>query len=132
MERVKKHEGFRGVPYEDAGGWSVGYGRNLTFNPLTPDEGEYLLQNDLHKVLIELQKELLFWNKLDGVRQEVLVEMAYNLGVAGLLRFKKMLTALDNGEWLEASYQCLHSRWAGQVGARADALACMLLTGEYL
>jgi len=71
-----------------------------------------------------------FW-MLDSVRQEVLVNMMFNLGFPTLARFKLMLDAVNNKDWHEASKQMLSSRWASQVGYRATELSSAMLTGEF-
>ena len=60
VARIKQHEGFRAGPYPDAGGWAIGYGRNLTFNPLSEDEAESLLLTDLMCVISELSRRVAF------------------------------------------------------------------------
>lgn len=130
VARVKRHEGFRSTPYRDAEGWAIGYGRNLTFNPITEHEAEVLLQNDLMRVIEDLQQRISFWSEIDSVRQEALTEMAYNLGVGGLMKFARMLEALEANRYADAEYHALDSKWARQVGHRAKVLARMLRTGE--
>lgn len=53
----------------------------------------------------------------------VLLDMAFNLGVSGLLRFRKFWTALAYGEWKTAAREALDSKWAKQVGKRATGHA---------
>lgn len=127
-------EGFRGSPYLDSRGCtSIGYGRNLLGNPLTSEEGEYLLRNDLARIKGEINRRLPWVNALDDVRQRVFHELAYNMGIRGLLSFVKMLAAAEAEDWLTANAELLNSSWSRQVQlARRDRLASMLLTGEEL
>jgi len=127
-------EGFRGAPYLDPRGCTtIGYGRNLLGNPLSPAEGEYLLRNDLARIAKEIQNRLPWVATLDDVRQRVFHELAYNMGIRGLLSFQKMLAAAEAEDWLTAHAELLDSSWSRQVQpARRDRLASMLLTGEEL
>ena len=68
---------------------------------------------------------------LSPERQAVLVNMAFNLGIAGLLAFKRMLAACERGEYAAAAREMLDSVWAKQVGARAVRLAEQMRTGEW-
>ena len=70
--------------------------------------------------------------KLNEVRQFVLVDMCFNMGLGKLCTFKKMLSAMANGDYYTAANEALASKWAVQVGRRARELAEMLKTGEYI
>lgn len=131
LASIKRHEGFRGKPYQDTTGHTtIGYGRNLDANPLTEMEAEMLLRADIQRALTGC-RNLDFWPTLDEVRQRVLIEMALNLGIDGVLKFRKMLGAISIQAWAQASHEMRDSRWAGQVGERAQVLADAMLTGEY-
>ena len=127
---VKK--GDRHMPYEDSvGKVTIGYGRNLTDRGISETEARYLLMNDIQDHLSELRKALHWFDSLDEVRQEVLANMAFNLGVPGLLKFKNTLSAVHDGNYTTAAHGMLDSKWASQVGHRAVELAKMMETGEY-
>ena len=79
----------------------------------------------------ELKKELPFFNNLDAERQYALIDMAFNLGILGLLRFKKMLRAIERGDFIRASKECLNSKYASEVGQRAVRIANTLATGDF-
>lgn len=133
LARIKRAEGFRTYPYQcPAGKLSIGYGRNLEDVGITRQEAEYLLRNDVQKAMDGVQRKISWFETLDDVRQAVLVEMAYNCGLGGLLTFKKMLTALGAHRYEEAAAEALDSKWARQVGRRATELAKMLRTGEWV
>ena len=97
---------------------------------ITREESRYLLQNRLATVFRQLDHSLPWWSKLDPVRRRVLANMAFNLGIAGLLGFHKTLTLIEEGQFNLASKAMLESKWAQQVGARADRLSFMLATGK--
>ncbi len=138
---LERDEGFRSAVYDDATGGpivpgthvqghpTVGFGRALDVNPLTIDEARALLANDIATTTAALFSELPWARDLDEVRCRALVNMAFNLGVAGLLTFHNMLRALQQGAWQSAARHALQSKWASQVGVRAMRIAKMLETG---
>ncbi len=126
----------RHMVYTDTVGIAtLGYGRNLVHRGISEGEAQFLLGNDLIEFAAELEDHSDFADLfceggfLDQVRQEVLLNMAFNMGVAGLAKFVNFLAAVRRKDWVEAKKQMLNSKWAGQVHARADRLAEQLLTG---
>ena len=128
-ELIKKHEGLCLKPYQcTAGKWTIGYGRNLEDNGISPMEAEQLLRNDVQRCYRECLT-LSCWQKLDETRQAVLVDMCFNLGISRLRTFKKMLAALEQGYFERAAYEMLNSKWAAQVGHRATELSELMKKG---
>jgi lysozyme len=128
MSRLKIAEGYRATPYRDtAGHFTVGYGANLDAGILEP-EAAALLQAQIATRATALQSFRGFQG-LDDVRQSVLIELAVNLGVNGLLGFSRMLNAVASGDWQTAHDELLASKAATQLPARYGTLAQMLLTG---
>ncbi|MFW6271317.1 MAG: glycoside hydrolase family protein [Bacillota bacterium] len=122
------HEGIRLKPYNCTGGkMTIGVGRNLEDKGINREEALHLLANDIKDVKEELD-EFYWFEELSEIRQRVIIDMAINLGVSGLLKFKKMITALKGGDYKRAAIEMLDSRWAKQVGGRADRLARMMET----
>jgi lysozyme len=112
---------------------TVGVGRLIDKRKggrLSNDEIDYLLKNDIARFSAELDERLPWWRTLDEVRARVILNMAFNLGVDGLLKFRNTLAAVKAGEWDRAAVGMLASLWAKQVGARAKRLARMMRTGE--
>ena len=131
-EQLKKHEGLRLKPYTDTvGKLTLGIGRNLADKGITEQEALFLLNNDVDYFYGQLNKKLDWFKNLDDCRQNVLVNMAFNLGVAGLLSFKSMLEECKNEQYNFASIEMLNSKWAKQVGDRSLELSRQMLTGEY-
>lgn len=144
-DRLKKQlyadEDVRYFPYDDATGQpfkqgqtlrgklTVGVGRNLTDRPLTADEVNYLLDNDVNIATIELDRALPWWRQLSDARQEVLLNMSFNLGIAKLLTFKNTLAYMQAGRYDAAADGMKNSQWAQQVGARATRLITMMRNG---
>lgn len=124
-------EGYRGKPYRDTvGKLTIGIGRNLDDVGITRAEADYLLGNDIATAEAGLLNAYPWVAGLDGVRQQVLVNMALNMGMATLSTFKATLAAVEAGDWSGAAAGMRASKWAGQVGARAQRLAKMMETGQ--
>ena len=124
IEQLVDHEGLELHPYEDSLGiLTIGVGRNLEERGISEDEAFYLLGNDIEIIWDELIKQHPIVEDLDDQRQMILLDMAFNMGVPRLGKFKKMWAAIEDGDMIEASKQALDSRWADQVGRRAERLA---------
>ena len=146
-QRLMIHEGLRLQPYYcSKKKLTIGVGRCIETNPFTAEEEKvigdwrhgitkcsaiYLLQNDVKKIYKELKSNLKFFKDLDGERQYALIDMAFNLGVSGLMRFSKMLDAIKRENYYEASKECLDSKYAKDVGIRAKRIAETIATGVF-
>lgn len=131
IDQLIRDEGLKLKPYTDTvGKLTIGIGRNLDDVGISESEARYMLKNDISKVLAELTKQNWF-NGLDEPRQVAIANMAFNLGVEGLLGFKNMIDCLKCGKFKLASEHALASKWAGQVGARARRIAEQIATGVY-
>ena len=128
---IIKHEGFKSQPYSDINGHlTIGYGHNLQERPITQYAGSVILDDDLMWFLPRMSQVIPFFDALDVARKSVLVDMAYNLGLQGLLEFKEMLEAVRVGNYATASACMLQSKWAEQVGQRATENAYIMKMGE--
>lgn len=129
--QLRLHEGERLWPYRcTAGKWTIGVGRNLDDQGISPEESAMMLANDITAVDANLTRQLPWVTRLDDVRRRVLLDMAFNLGVGGLLEFKRTLAAVERGQYQQAAEMMLQSKWAGQVGQRAQRLSRMMATGR--
>ena len=127
---MKQAEGFRSLAYEcPAGKLTVGYGKNIEDQPgLSEEQASVILQMDLVTAAKEVDS---FAPKDIGPnRRAALVSMVFQLGMPTVKKFKKMLAALELGNWLEAADQALDSKWARQTPSRANWVAEILRTGE--
>lgn len=119
---IKKHEGFRSFVYKcTTDKHTIGYGRNIDAlggQGITEPEAEYLLQNAIHRIVGQIRIAFPVYREISYARQAVLVSTAYNLGVSGLLRFKRMLKAIVGEDFKEAADEMLDSRWVIQVPKR--------------
>lgn len=147
VQRLCIHEGIRLSPYKCSEGYlTIGVGRNLITNPITEEEKKvvgdwqhgitknaafYLLRNDIKRVEQECREHIPFWKQLDDERQYALLDMAFNLGIRGLLQFKKMLSDIGIGNYRGAAKECLNSNYAKQTGKRAERIAKAIETGRF-
>jgi lysozyme len=133
VAQLRRHEGVKLTPYRcPAGKLTIGVGRNLDDVGITEDEALVLLDNDVTRLFQECQRHLPTFGSLCEARQHVLMDMSFNLGVAGLLEFRKMLAAVEAADFDRAAAEMLDSRWARQVGERAVTLAKMMREGVSL
>ena len=128
-------EGLREHAYADAGGvWTIGVGhtgpevrRDLAWPRETCLQA---LERDIARAEQGLDAHLPWWRELAPERQDVLANMAFNLGVEGLLAFRHTLQAVEAGDYAAAAAHMLASEpWRSQVGARAERLAVQMRTG---
>jgi lysozyme len=110
---LARDEGVRLKPYRcSAGKLTIGTGRNLDDLGISQDENDVLLNNDLARVESELDSSLSWWRTLDPVRQRVLANMNFNLGIKRLLTFENTLPLIQNGQYEAAARGMLRSLWA--------------------
>lgn len=134
--KLIEHEGIRKSAYQDSMGyWTIGAGRLIDARKnagLSIDEIFYLLRNDIDRTYQALVNYSWFKSLCD-VRQGVLIELAFNVGVNGLLGFKRMIAALEPLNPALAAKEMLDSAWAKQVGeARSKDMAQRMQLGRYI
>jgi lysozyme len=133
LDMLMLHEGLELKPYQcTADKTTIGVGRNLQDVGITKDEAKYLLQNDIDRILKEVE-HWSFLEKLNEPRQAVILDMVFNMGVT---RFNantwvKTFAAIQNEEWEKTANEMLDSKWAKQVGQRAIRLSQMMRKGEW-
>ena len=153
VNKLIAHEGLRLQVYQDTLGIdTIGIGRNLEDRGITKEELDWmdipnmdavyeygiteadamhLAKNDVQIVEEELVRAHPCVDKLDAVRQLVLVDMAFNMGVPRLSKFKKMWAAIHENKFDIAAKEMLDSRWAVQVKSRSTKLAHEMHHGEF-
>ena len=149
-ELTADFEGLRLKPYRcPAGKLTIGYGHNIEAKPLSGDIGAYfkrtgcitegmagvLLDNDLADAKARLLRSLPWVARLDAVRQMVLIDMAFNMGLgqvgkSGLLSFTHTLALIEEGKFVEAAEAMRQSAWHKQTGRRAVKLCAMMRSGK--
>lgn len=130
---IMKHENFRGYVYTDTTGHlTVGYGHNLQTRPISQNIGSLILDEDIQWFLPKLSEIIDFFDDLSDERKCVLIDMAYNMGLQGLLEFKDMLKACKEKRFNDAADEILKSKYAEQVGQRAYDNAYIMRTSSML
>lgn len=136
QKELTRDEGIRFSPYKDTKDiMTVGIGHNLQSSPisysypLTQDQVNQIFASDVQNVIKDLNANIPWWSSLDEVRQRVLANMTFNLGINGLLAFKNTLNFIKCGNYVAAAEGMKNSKWYNQVGARADRLCQAMRTG---
>ena len=148
-EQLIRHESKRALVYDDAtgkpigpgsvviGNPTIGTGRNLAGKGLTDEEQTYLLNNDIRDA-VRLAQAFSWFMLLDDVRQNVVVELIFNMGLEKFRTFKKFIAALVMSSFETAGNELADSKWQQQVDpilgdgkGRADVLITMVKTGAW-
>jgi lysozyme len=130
--QLEVDEGRRRLIYKDSvGKITGGVGRNLTDRPFSDDEIDLMLKNDIDMVERQLDRAIPWWRTLDDARQNVVANMAFNMGVPRLLGFSMTLDLVNSRRFDAAAEEMLRSKWAEQVGDRAKRLSKMMRNGTF-
>ena len=122
-EQLIRYEGMKLTPYLCSAGYlKIGVGRNLMNVGITKQEAVYLLHNDIDYLHQQLEKHLPWMSELPEHQKMVLINMAFNLGIEGLLEFKEMLVGFKTSDLDNVEDEILDSIWAEEVGSRANEL----------
>lgn len=135
VDDLVRDEGFKPLAYRDhLGKLTVGIG--FLIDP--EEQGRIEMPRAVANLwMLEILKErrkaldaaIPWWRDLSEGRQRALLNMSYQLGVAGLLKFKKMLALLEGRIWKAAALEALDSRWARQTPERAERICDLLRSG---
>ena len=126
-ETITRHEGSRLDMYQDTLGiWTIGVGHNIQEKGISPAVMELMLDEDIEEAIVELKRSVSFFSKMPEQVQEALVNLSFNMGIPRLMQFKKTLAYLRDGDFEAAADELLDSRYAEQVGRRADEVADMI------
>ena len=141
VDIIAKEEGFRVKPYLCSEGYpTIGYGQRIGPKGADIKLYEFSVPEPVARMWLEYEVKSVqaamfqagIAHNMSGDRYAVLVSMCYQLGVSGVLKFKKMLAALKDRNWDEAATQALDSRWAMQTPERAKRHAEAFRTGKYV
>ena len=139
---LRQLEGLCLTAYQDTVGvWTIGYGHNLQAHGYTAadaakqvwtrEQSETALQLDASQALNDVLSHWSWAKDLDDVRQAVLVDMVFQMGVGKVSRFVDTLPAIESGHYANASTLILKSTWAHQTHQRCATLSAMMSTGEW-
>lgn len=147
ISQLRRHEGLRLFVYCcPTGHWTIGYGHNLDANPLSAEErkvtgyrdgvisaagADWLLQRDVERTERALIERLPWVANLDPVRRDALVNMAFQMGVAGLCGWKTTLNLLRAGQFGMAAERMADTLWTRQTPNRAREIIRQIRTGQY-
>lgn len=135
VKQLRDEEGEVLYVYNDTLGLAtIGVGRLVDRRKgggITKEESAYLLSNDIAKVQSQLDARLPWWRTLNEARQGVLIGMAFQMGIDGLLGFKNTLAMVQAGSYDGAAAGMLNSLWAKQTPARAKRMSDQMKTGEW-
>ena len=133
--QLLREEGAESCAYQDSlGYWTIGVGRLIDSRKgggLSNEEIDYLLDNDIKAKTREVLLALPWMPRLSEPRQAVLIGMAFQMGLKGLLQFKRTLGSVEDGHYGEAALGMLDSTWAKQTPARAMRLATQMETDQW-
>jgi lysozyme len=134
-EDLRRHEGEVLHAYRDhLGFWTIGVGRLIDSRKgggISKEESAFLFENDVSSRIARLQREITFWDQLSGSQRRGLVNMSFQLGVDGLMKFEQTLLALQRGDGEAAERRALQSKWARKdTPKRAAEVAALLKGGD--
>ena len=131
-DQLVDDEGLRLKPYKcSAGKLTIGVGHNLDDRGITKRIAMLMLEDDINVAVNEVLSNMPWVAQMTPARQDVVFNMSFNLGIDKLMMFKNTLRFMKEGDYDAAATGMLESKWAGQVGARAQRLAQAMRTGEY-
>ena len=132
IEQLKRNEGLKLKPYKcTADKLTIGVGRNLEDVGISEEEAEMLLQNDIQRATVQIQREFPWTTELDEVRFAALINFTFNVGIGTVGKFVNAMALLREGSYDMAADEFLNSRWAKQVGQRAIDVTDQIRTGEW-
>lgn len=121
--------------YQDhLGYWTIGVGILIDKRKgggLRKEESDFILNNRIRLKTAEVEKALPWVSTLDEPRKAVLIGMAFQMGLDGLLKFKNTLAMVHRRQFKEAGAGMLNSLWAKQTPQRAARMAKQMETGQW-
>ena len=133
-KKIKREEGVIRTAYQDhLGYWTIGAGRCIDKRKgggLSDEEIEYLLSNDIESRYDHLMAAYPWMERMDPIRLEAVIEMSFQLGMAGFGEFKQTIAALRDERYEHAAVCALQSVWAKQTPDRARRVARQIETGQ--
>jgi lysozyme len=132
LDNLVDDEGFRERPYRDSKGFlTIGFGFNLDVNGLPLSVALNWLDHTTFQIESQLSNSIPFWDKLNDARKSVLINMAYQMGIGGLLGFHGMLSKLGSKDYASACAEMKDSVWYREFTGRASRLIKIMSSGEF-
>ncbi|WP_461521602.1 glycoside hydrolase family protein [Porticoccus sp.] len=133
LQEIEEEEGFRASAYQDhLGYWTIGIGTLIDARKgggISKEAAYFMVGEKIASIEAGFDEFIPWWRTLNDVRQRVLISMAYQMGVSGLLKFKNTLRKIKTGDYAGAKAGMLNSLWARQTPTRAHRLANRMETG---
>jgi|TARA_Y100000310_G_scaffold340907_1_gene438258 lysozyme len=130
---LRADEGFVKHVYQDSRGyWTIGIGRLIDGRKgggITLEEARYLLDHDIDDAVRGLDIHMVWWRALVEPAQRALVNMTFQMGLQGVLKFKKMIACLERRDYEGTAVEALDSKWARQTPERAARIAALFREG---
>lgn len=131
---LQTDEGFRGYPYDDKNDQQLKAGYTIQGTPtfgfgftfLTTQEAAVILKMRVASVASELLARLTWVASLSEPKQRALANMAYDLGIGGLITFTTFLDLVKSGQFDAAANDLLTTEWAKEVSDRAVRIAAVI------
>ena len=118
-QMLVRHEGIRIFPYKCSENYlTISCGRNLETNGISEEEAMYLLDNDIKRVKEELNMNFGAWRTMPEKARMVCIDMTFQMGITGFMKFRKTRQLMEMGLWLESSEEILRSRYNLQTPSR--------------
>lgn len=127
---LKQDEGFSQTVYLLDGVRHIGYGFNLDAVGLYKEEADFILDNRVQKAESELRQFFPSYEKYSNARKLVLINLCYNLGLHGLMGFRRFIEACGKGEWENAAKELIDSKAHCQNPSRMERLAYLFETDK--
>ena len=128
INQLKIDEGFREFMYEcTAGKTTIGYGLNLEAG-ITEEEASIILRHRLRRISSSLDYN--WYRNINDVRKGVILNMVYQMGLTGVLKFRKMIAAMADRDFNRAADEMMDSNWYKQTPNRAQRLIDTMRVGE--
>tara|TARA_A100000171_G_C2087710_1_gene122912 strand:- start:411 stop:854 length:444 start_codon:yes stop_codon:yes gene_type:complete len=126
-EGTVRNDRQRHIVYKcPAGLYTIGYGIEIEQHGLSEKEARLLLQQRVQDVIDEVNNNYPFMRTQPVPIQRAIYNMAYNLGITRLSKFKKMIAAIESGNYDQAGEEAKDSQWYNQVGNRAERIIMLL------
>ena len=124
FKRIKHHEGYRPEVYNCSEGYpTIGIGFTIKDLYLDEDIADMILDRKLIKLIKRVRDKFDWLDDVPHEVQGVLVEMAYQMGLSGVCKFKNALKYMEHQNWERAADEMLMSRWHKQTPNRCKELS---------
>ena len=113
IDSIKNHEGFRSRVYKCSAGYdTIGYGAAIKDLEIDEDIAEMILMRQIYKLEKRVAETFDWYDTIPDKIKDVVVEMCFQIGVSGFMKFKKTIQYCSDKDWANMSVEMLDSKWA--------------------